>query len=161
MAIYAYVRYSLLRREKHAEGQIAEMARKAEELGGSLAGVFVDPGSTDKTAVLDRPAGKEMLETLRAGDTLIVNRLDRLGYSFRDVRRTVDALADRAVTIHLLEGRDGEWALPPDLARGILQVFNWQREPRRPSAPNAPSNWHGGGRKTAWRMAGHRPPRRS
>jgi DNA invertase Pin-like site-specific DNA recombinase len=67
--------------EKLAERQIADIARKAEELGGGLKGAFVDPGSSGKkTAVLDRPVGKEMLERLRAGDTLIVNRLDRLGY---------------------------------------------------------------------------------
>ena len=79
--------------EKPPEAQVEQFARRAEELGGNLIGVFVDPGSPcRKTAVLDRPDGKEMLETLQAGDTLIVNRLDRLGYSMRDVCRTMKAL---------------------------------------------------------------------
>jgi hypothetical protein len=69
MKNYGYVCYALRQTEKLAQGQIAEMARKADELGGSLAKVFVDPGSSaPKTAVLSRPAGKEMLETLQAGD---------------------------------------------------------------------------------------------
>ena len=81
MAIYGYIRCSLLKKEKPPVIQIPEITRKATELGGSLTGVFVDPGSSGKkTAILVRPAGKEMLQTLQDGDTLIVNRLDRLGY---------------------------------------------------------------------------------
>jgi DNA invertase Pin-like site-specific DNA recombinase len=69
MAIYGYVRHSPLKRDKPPEVQSSEMWRKAGQLGGSLVRVFVDPGSSgQKTAVLSRPAGKEMLATLRAGD---------------------------------------------------------------------------------------------
>ncbi len=124
MAIYGFVRHSLLKKEKLAEGQIAEMARKAEELGGSLKGVFVDPGSSGKkTAVLSRPAGKEMLGTLRAGDTLIVNGLDRLGYSMPDVHKTVDALAKREVRIYVLNALDRELNVDPVAGRVIRYVF--------------------------------------
>ena len=124
MEIYGFARYSRLRKEKLAEGQIAEMAKKAEELGGSLKTVFVDPGSPGKeTAVLSRPAGKEILETLRAGDTLIVNRLDRLGHSMRDVCKTVEALAEREVRIYVLHSRDGELNLPPEGGKFILRLF--------------------------------------
>ena len=56
MAIYGFVRHSLLKKEKLAEGQIAEMARKAEELGGSLKGVFVDPGSSGKKTTVLSPS---------------------------------------------------------------------------------------------------------
>ncbi len=124
MAIYGFVRHSLLKKEKLAEGQIAEMARKAEELGGSLKGVFVDPGSSDKkTAILRRPKGKEMLETLRAGDTLIVNGLDRLGCSMQDVHKTVETLAQREVRIHVLRALDGEFDLTPARSRIFLGLF--------------------------------------
>ena len=125
MRIYGYVRYSLLKKEKLAEGQIAEMARKAEELGDNLTGVFVDPGSSgDKTAILNRPVGKEMLETLRAGDTLIVNRLDRLGYSMWDIHSTVGVLAKREVRIYVLHALDAELDLAPAVGRTILQLFS-------------------------------------
>ena len=129
MAIYGYVRQSPLKKERYAEGQIAEMARKAEELGDSLTEVFVDPGSPgDKTAILNRPVGKEMLETLRTGDTLIVARLDRLGYSIGDVHQTVAALGDRGVRIYALHALDGELDLPPAIGKVMLQLFAlWAR----------------------------------
>ena len=126
MATYGYVRHLLLRRERLAEGQIAEMAQKAKELGGSLRGVFVDPGSPgDKTAILSRPEGKRMLETLRAGDTLIVNRLDRLGCSMQDVNKTVEVLAEREVRIYVLDAWHGELDLPPGTAKAFLELFAW------------------------------------
>ena len=132
MAIYGYVRHSPLKKERHAEDQIAEMARKAEELGDSLTGVFVDPGSPgDKTAILNRPVGKEMLETLRAGDTLIVARLDRLGYSIGDVHQTVAALGERGVRIYVLHALDGELDLEPRIAKVIMQlVALWAKTDR-------------------------------
>jgi DNA invertase Pin-like site-specific DNA recombinase len=125
LSIYGYVRYSLLKREERTDGQIAEMAKMAEELGGSLNGVFVNPGSPGKkTAILDHPSGKEMLETLQAGDTLIVNRLDRLGSSMRDVNKTVKVLAEREVRIYVLHALDGELDLTPTIGKVILQLLD-------------------------------------
>ncbi len=119
MAIHGYVRCSLLKREKPPEAQIEEFARRAKDLGGVLTRVFVDPVYTGKkTAILKRPVGKEMLETLRAGDTLIVTRLDRLGYSLRDVMATVRALSERGVQICTTE-----LDVSPDVGRGIVQLF--------------------------------------
>ena len=84
MAIYGLVRSSLAKKEELAGSEMADIVQAAEKLGGGLKGVFADPGSTDrKTGILSRPVGKEMLETLQAGDTLIVTRLARLGYSMR------------------------------------------------------------------------------
>jgi putative DNA-invertase from lambdoid prophage Rac len=124
MAIYGYVRCSLLKREKPPEAQIAEFSRKAEELGGNLARVFVDPVCTaEKPAILSGPVGKEMLETLHAGDTLIVDRLDRLGYSMRDIRKTVGVLCERGVRIYALHALDGEMDLAPATGKIILQLF--------------------------------------
>jgi DNA invertase Pin-like site-specific DNA recombinase len=127
MGFYGYVRCSLLKREKPPEVQIADIAAKAEELGGSLTGLFVDPHSHGKkTAVLDRPAGKEMLITLQPGDTLIVNRLDRLGYSMPDVRRTVETLCERGVRIYILDALHGELDLSPAVGKTLLQLFGLQ-----------------------------------
>ena len=119
MAIFGYVRCSLLKREKPPEAQIAEFARKAKDLGGELSRVFIDPACTgQKSAVLSRPAGKEMLEAVKAGDTLIVTRLDRLGYSLRDVMTTLRTLSDRGVQICTTE-----LDMSPDVGRGIVQLF--------------------------------------
>ena len=127
MAIYGYVRCSLLRQEKPPEVQIPEIAKKAGELGGNLTRVFVDPGSSGKkTAVLDRPAGEEMMQALKAGDTLIVHRLDRLGYSMRDIQKTVETLCERGVRIHLLRALDGEMDLAPEHGKVLLGLFALQ-----------------------------------
>ena len=105
------------------------MARKAEDLGGSLTRVFDDPDSSGKkTAVLSRPEAKKMLEALQAGDTLIVNRLDRLGYSMRDVQKTAGTLYERGVRIHLLHALDGELNIAPPAGGVILQLCDlWAR----------------------------------
>ena len=132
MAIYGYVRCSPAKHEKSAEAEIERFARKAVELGGRLAGTFVERGdANDKTAILSRPAGKEMLETLNRGDTLIVARLDRLGYSMRDVHKTATALGERGVRIYALHALDGELDLEPGIAKVILQLFAvWQKTDR-------------------------------
>ncbi len=128
MAMYGYIRCSLLKGEKPPEVQIRELARKAEELGGVLSRVFVEPAVTgklagDKPAVLARPAGKEMLETLKGGDTLIVSRLDRLGYSVADVQATTKALCERRVGIYTLSSPIVITHLTPDIARVVLDIF--------------------------------------
>jgi DNA invertase Pin-like site-specific DNA recombinase len=124
MAIYGFVRSSPRKNEELARGEMTEIARKAGELGGSLTGVFVDPGPADETtAVLKCPAGKEMLETLQPGDTLIVTGLDRLGYSTRDLQKTMTALCDRKVRIYALRALNGELELSPEVCRIILDVF--------------------------------------
>lgn len=132
MAIYGYVRCSPAKHEKSTEAEIEQFARKALELGDALAGTFIERrNANDKTAILARPAGKEMLETLTAGDTLIVARLDRLGYSMRDVHNTAMALGERGVRIYSLYALDGELDLEPGIAKVILQLFAlWQRADR-------------------------------
>ena len=64
-----------------------------------------------------------MLETLRAGDTLIVNRLDRLGYSMRDICKTVGTLWEREVQIYVLDALDRELNVDPVASRVIRYVF--------------------------------------
>jgi DNA invertase Pin-like site-specific DNA recombinase len=53
-------------------------------------------------ATTKRPQLTRCLKTLRAGDTLIIWKLDRLGRSLRDLITTLDDLRDRGVHIHSL-----------------------------------------------------------
>ena len=55
---------------------------------------FTDTASGAKA---DRPGLREALDHLRAGDTLVVWRLDRLGRSLRHLIETVTTLAERGV----------------------------------------------------------------
>jgi len=102
MAIHGYVRCAGPKDENRSalEWEIKRMERKAQELGGELETVFLDTGDCAKrTAGLGPPAGEEILGTLKAGDTLIIARWDRLGYTGEDLQRTVKTLADREITI--------------------------------------------------------------
>ncbi len=132
MAVYGYIRCSPLKQDKPPQTQTREMERKAVELGGNLAGVFIEPVSPgSKIAILARPAGKQLLKALHAGDTLIVSRLDRLGYSMRDVQKTVKTLCDRGIRIHLLKALNGEFDLSDTVVRVALHLFALQTKTER------------------------------
>jgi DNA invertase Pin-like site-specific DNA recombinase len=59
-------------------------------------GLMIDRASG---AAADRPALNEMLDRLRAGDTVMVWRLDRLGRSLRHLIDVVHELEERGVTL--------------------------------------------------------------
>ena len=132
MAVYGYIRCSPTKQNRWAESQIGQVTDKAKELGERLAGTFVEDGdSGQKIPVLARPAGKKMLETLKAEDTLIVTRLDRLGYSVSDVQKTVVTLGERGVRIYVLYALGGEVCVEPVSAKAIAQLFAlWQKTDR-------------------------------
>ena len=127
MAIYGYIRCSPTKQKKLAESQIGQFRVKAKKLGERLVGTFVEGGdSGQKIPILARPVGKEMLKTLKAEDTLIVARLDRLGYSLSDVEKTLVTLSERGVRIY-----GGELYLEPGSAKTIGQLFAlWQKTDR-------------------------------
>jgi DNA invertase Pin-like site-specific DNA recombinase len=62
--------------------------------------IFEDKGIAGAGA--KRPALVRCLKTLRAGDTLIVWKLDRLGRSLRDLITMLDDLRERGVRFHSL-----------------------------------------------------------
>ena len=62
--------------------------------------IFEDKGITGAT--IKRPALLRCMKTLRAGDTLVVWKLDRLGRSLRDLITMLDDLRDRGIRFHSL-----------------------------------------------------------
>ncbi|MGA2621966.1 MAG: recombinase family protein [Thermoguttaceae bacterium] len=124
MAIYGFIRCPGLNGEELPVSQIAEMQRAAEVRDGELAGVFIDRNSPGgKAAIVGRPAAKEILETLQAGDTLIVRTLDRLRYSAHDVEKTLGTLAAREVHVYAIQPALGGVNFDPALCKAILPVF--------------------------------------
>jgi DNA invertase Pin-like site-specific DNA recombinase len=89
---YGYARVST--DEQNPALQIAAL-KKAK-----CAHIFEDKGITG--AIIKRPALLRCLKTLRAGDTLIVWKLDRLGRSLRDLITTLDDLRDRGIRFYSL-----------------------------------------------------------
>ena len=69
------------------------------ELGVEVGRISVDHGLTGTDR--DRPVLREALAACRAGDTLVVTKLDRLARSLPDARAIADELTTRQVTLSL------------------------------------------------------------
>ncbi|MES2909530.1 MAG: recombinase family protein [Pseudomonadota bacterium] len=79
---------------------IEHQQRQAEEAGHRFDRIFTDDGESGINKKLaDRPAGKELLGYLRAGDTLVVRWIDRLGRNYEDVTCNIRELLGRGVII--------------------------------------------------------------
>jgi DNA invertase Pin-like site-specific DNA recombinase len=89
MAVYGYARVSTF--EQAGGTSLEEQQRKIEGIalmrGLELARMFQEPAVSGSLPLEDRPAGGELYRTLRAGDTLVVAKLDRA------FRNAADALA--------------------------------------------------------------------
>jgi DNA invertase Pin-like site-specific DNA recombinase len=68
--------------------------------GLQLDKVFTDHASGKDT---NRPELRACLEYLREGDELVVHSMDRLGRSLVDLRRTVDELTGRGVSVRFVK----------------------------------------------------------
>jgi DNA invertase Pin-like site-specific DNA recombinase len=86
------------------------------------------------------PALSAALDYLRAGDTLVVRKLDRLGRLVKDVLRIADDLHARCIGVRILTGRyspagEGKFftmmAVFAELERDISTSAPWPAWPRR------------------------------
>ena len=68
-------------------------------LGVETQRIYVDHGLTGTNR--ERPGLREALAACRAGDTLVVTKLDRLARSLPDARAIADALTTRQVSLNL------------------------------------------------------------
>lgn len=80
--------------------------------------IFQDVGSGSK---FDRVGLKEVWNILRAGDTLIVWRLDRLGRSFKDLVEQVNKLAEHGV--HFKSLKEGSIDTTSPTGELIFHIF--------------------------------------
>ena len=97
--------------------QSVEAQRHA--LGGAFDREFVDEGVSGGVMAADRPGFARLLDTVRAGDTVCVYAVDRLGRDAIDVQTTVKRLVDSGVTIDIR----GIGVLSGDVARLTLAIF--------------------------------------
>jgi len=91
VALVGYARVST--REQHPEAQTDALSAAGCEK------VFVDLASG---TLAKRPALEQALGYLRAGDTLVVTKLDRLGRSVRNLKQIADDLQARHVGLRAL-----------------------------------------------------------
>lgn len=73
---------------------------QAEQAGFRIDKVVADHGvSGVSTALADRPEGRRLHDILRAGDTLVVRWVDRLGRNYTDVTDTIRQLMREGVVV--------------------------------------------------------------
>jgi DNA invertase Pin-like site-specific DNA recombinase len=122
MATFLYARVST------AEQSIAHQQTQAEQAGYSFDEVIADHGVSGVAVLMkDRPHGRRLFDMLRAGDTLVVRWVDRLGRNYADVTDTIREFIRRGVVIKtIINGMtfDGSTRDPMQMAvRDALIAF--------------------------------------
>src|SRR5262249_44452389 len=110
------------------EQTTAHQRTQAEQAGFKIDKVVADEGvSGVSTRLSERPEGKRLFDMLRAGDTLVVRWVDRLGRNYTDVVDTIREFMRRGVIIKtVINGMtfDGSTADPMQCAvRDALIAF--------------------------------------
>jgi len=78
---------------------------QARAAGFNIDEVVSDPGESGLTVPLrERPQGRRLFDLLRAGDTLVVRWIDRLGRNYRDVSDNLDAFMRKGVIVKTVIG---------------------------------------------------------
>jgi len=127
-------------------------AQEAELRAAGAVRVFVDHGESSR--VSDRPQWRACLDYLRAGDTLVVRRLDRIAGSEVMAIQTITELHERGVNIKSLTEPDIDTTSPMGRALfGIVAVFaqlrvDTIRENTRRGLAHARAQGRVGGRPT-------------
>lgn len=88
-------------------------------LGGKFDREFSDEGVSGGVMAADRPQFTRLLDTARAGDTVCVYAVDRLGRDAIDVQATVKRLTEAGVILDI----HGIGVLSGDVARLTLAIF--------------------------------------
>lgn len=96
----------LYARVSTAEQTIAHQRTQAEAAGFVIDKVISDAGvSGVNTRLAERPEGRRLFDLLRAGDTLVVRWVDRLGRNYADVTDTIREFMRRGVVIRTVINR--------------------------------------------------------
>jgi hypothetical protein len=144
-ALVGYARVS--RAEQDPAAQQAELAAV-----GAVR-VFVDHGESSRRA--DRPQWQACLDYLRAGDTLVVRRLDRIAGTEKMAIETINELHERGINIKSLTEPDIDTTTPmgscPVRHRRRLRPAARRHHPRQHPARPRPRTSAGTHRRTAHR----------
>ena len=76
----------------------------------------------------ERPELSKCLDGLRAGDTLVIHELDRLGHSMVEMLVQVNGLIERGVAIKTLDGRLDTASMPEELVKLVVGVIGYAAE---------------------------------
>lgn len=93
MAIYAYARVSTAGQE--LDTQIEQFKTQGVELGN----IFKEKVTGTKK---DRPQLTELLNTIQAGDTVLITKIDRLARSIIDLKEIIEQIRGKGATVSFL-----------------------------------------------------------
>jgi putative DNA-invertase from lambdoid prophage Rac len=122
MATFLYARVST------TEQTLDHQQTQAEQAGYKFDHVIADHGVSGVSVLMkDRPQGKRLFDMLRAGDTLVVRWVDRLGRNYADVTDTIRDFIRRGVIVRTIINNmtfDGSTKDPMQMAvRDALIAF--------------------------------------
>jgi putative DNA-invertase from lambdoid prophage Rac len=122
MATFLYARVST------SEQTLDHQQTQAEQAGFKFDHVIADHGVSGVSVLMkDRPQGRRLFDMLRAGDTLVVRWVDRLGRNYADVTDTIRDFIRRGVIVRTIINNmtfDGSTKDPMQMAvRDALIAF--------------------------------------
>jgi len=121
--IYGYARVSTKKQAK--EGNSLE-AQEKTLLDNGATKIYHDAFTGTKT---DRPALNELVELVKAGDTIMVTKLDRLGRSLSKTTELITDLIDRGVTVNILNlGILNNSSMSTLLRNMLLAIAQFERD---------------------------------
>jgi DNA invertase Pin-like site-specific DNA recombinase len=106
MAVYGYTRVSTDRQASEGESldvQERTIAGYALMLGMIMEHTYVERGVSGSKPLGERPEGGALLAVLRAGDTVITPKLDRVFRSALDALDNLAKLKRRGVSLHMID----------------------------------------------------------
>jgi len=122
--ILAYSRVSTDEQAADGTTSLQEQERKIRALA-QMRGVdpfeviaYTDAGVSGSIPLLERPAGAKMLSEAAAGDVICASKLDRVFRSASDALVTVERLAERKISLILLD-----FGTDPVNQNGIAKLF--------------------------------------
>jgi DNA invertase Pin-like site-specific DNA recombinase len=114
MATFLYARVST------SEQTLDHQKTQGEKAGFTFDHVVADHGVSGVSVLMkDRPEGRRLFDMLRAGDTLVVRWVDRLGRNYADVTDTIREFMRRGVVIRTVINNmtfDGSTSDPMQMA---------------------------------------------
>lgn len=99
-----------------------------DAMGGGFDQEFTDEGVSGATLARERPGLAALLDRIRAGDTLHVYALDRLGRDALDVQATVRELIDKGVTVDIRGLGEVKRGVGEIIVAVLAQIAEMERE---------------------------------
>ena len=139
----------LYARVSTAEQTIDHQRTHAEAAGFKIDVVVADQGVSGVHArLIERPQGRRLFDLLRAGDTLVVRWVDRLGRNYADVSDTIREFMRRGVVIRTVINNmtfDGAAKDPMrqavrDALIAFMAATAQAHKPRRPRKHSEPAS---------------------